>query len=99
MCGNWLFICGGRSEEKNRRQKKSKSMVKPVEHEPLRAVSGSGSWDSATVTSEKKEAEVISKQDVDNVAYIFINGFHRNLELQRTLSDPQYYSYLKRSTS
>ena len=74
-------------------------MVKPVGHEPLRAVSGSGSLDSATVTSEKKEAEVISEQDVDNAADIFINGFHRDLELQRMLSDPQYYGYLERSTS
>ena len=69
-------------------------MVKPVGHEPLRAVFGSGSLDSATVTSEKKEVEVIYEQDVDNAADIFINGFHRDLELQRTLSDPQYYGYL-----
>ena len=73
--------------------------MKPVGHEPLRAVSGSSSLDSAIVTSEKKEAEVISEQDVDNAAYIFINRFHRDLELQRMLSDPQYYGYLERSTS
>ena len=87
MCGNWLFICGGRSEEKNRRQKKSKSMVNPMEHETLQAVSGSHSLVSATVTSEKKEAEPISQQDIDEAAEIFINEVHRDLELQRTLSD------------
>lgn len=91
MRGKWLFrmINGGRSDRKkeeeiNRRQKQSKATVKPVKPEPRpQAVSA---------------PEDTCQQDVDKAAEAFIDGFHKELELQRMLSDRRYYGYLERAT-
>lgn len=98
MCGKCFSICGGRSEEENGRQKQSKTMVKLVEHNPLQALSDSRSLGSTAVTADKKAVEDISQEDVNKAAEAFINRFHRDLELQRTLSDSRYHGYLERST-
>jgi len=37
-------------------------------------------------------------QDVDMAAGVFIDRFHKDLELQRTPSEARYYDYLERST-
>jgi len=96
MRGKWLFrmINGGRSDRKkeeeiNRRQKQSKAKVKPVKPEPR---------PQAVSARDKKELEDTCQQDVDKAAEAFIDGFHKELELQRMLSDRRYYGYLERAT-
>ena len=97
MRGKWLFraMTGGKSgcrkEEENRRQKQSKSMAKPVEHE----LWPQGVW--APVTRDKNELGNTSQQDVNKAAEAFINEFRKELQLERTLSDRRYYGYLERA--
>ena len=100
MRGKWLskVISGGRAdgrkkeEEINRQQKQAKPMKKPLEHAAVAQPA------SAAVSSGKKESEDTSQEDVDKAAEAFINGFRRDLQLQRTLSDCRYYGYLERAT-
>ena len=67
-------------------------MMKPLEH------AAGAQPASAAVSSGKKESEDTSQEDVDKAAEAFINGFRRDLQLQRTLSDCGYYGYLGRAT-
>ena len=102
--GKWLstVISGGKPDRKKEKeiigqQKQAKPMMKPLEH----AARAQASSAAVSSTGKIKESEYIntnSQEDVDKAAEALINGFRRDLELQRMLSDRRYYGYLERSS-
>lgn len=89
--------------QKNKPQGQSTSMVKPAEEKPREPVSDSSSnLQLAAARPEDAFQRYIyggdEDQDVDMAAEVFIDRFHRDLELQRTPSETRYYDYLARST-
>ena len=100
--GKWLstVISGGKPDHKKEKeiigqQKQAKPMMKPLEH-AARAQAASAAVSSGKIESECTNTN--SQEDVDKAAEAFINGFRRDLELQRMLSDHPYYGYLERAT-
>jgi len=101
-----------KKEDKNEQCRQSTPMVqRPVKHEPLQTVSNTFSLQSAAARPEDTSHELqviryeknssfqngVDEEDINMAATVFIDTFHRDLRMQRTVSEARCHDYLERA--